>query len=126
MFSHKKSGAFNQSARGQKMSAAALRIPKQDIVAELVPHIRDAANNNSKELAQLGDVGPDTAKNWLEGRNLPGLATFINMARISPELRAVAIKLMDPNNEFDPEWQMECLRFAKAVSQKMESKMVRQ
>lgn len=116
--SHGKSGLFNQRGHGKTMSAAALRIPKQDIVAELIPHIRDAANNNTKELAQLGDVGPDTAKNWLEGRNLPGLATFINMARVCPELRAAAIQLMDPQAEFDPEWQLACLKLAKAALHK--------
>lgn len=120
MFSHGKGGAKFQKRAGQNMSAAALRIPKQDIVAELIPHIRDAANNNAKELAQLGDVGPDTAKNWLEARNLPGLATFINMARVCPDLRAAAIALMDPDAEFDPDFMRACMQLAHAARRKFD------
>ena len=102
------------------MGLAALRIPKQDVVADLLPHIRDAANNNIKELAILGDVGPDTAKNWLEGRNLPGLATFINMARQSRELRAVAIKLMDPESEYDADFMRACMELAQSRSKRFD------
>jgi len=120
MFSHGKSGAKNQSAWGKIMNAQAVRIPKQEIVADLLPHIRDAANNNAKLLGMLGDVGPDTAKNWLEGRNLPGLATFINMARICPELRAAAIQLMDPEAEFDPDFMRACMQLAQAARKKFD------
>lgn len=119
MFSHGKGGAKFGPGRRPIVNQA-LRIEKQEVTEALQIRFREVANNNAKLLALLGDVGPETSKNWLEGRNLPALSTFINMARQSPELRAAAIQLMDPEAEFDPEWQLACLRLAQAAQRKLD------
>src|SRR6185503_5138028 len=102
--------------RGQKMN----HLRKEQIEEDVFPALREAANNNAKWLAILGGVGPETAKNWVEGRNLPALSTFINMARSCRELRALAIKLMDPESEYDPDFMRACMELAQQRSKKFD------
>ncbi len=121
MPSHGKLAADFGRRHGAKIMPNAARLEKNEIVETLLPAMRRAANNNLKLLALLGDVGPETAKNWIEGRNLPGLSTFINMARICPELRAEVFRLMDPEAEFDPDFLAACAQLARAAAKKFDS-----
>src|SRR5690606_25274122 len=44
----------------------------------------------AKKLARLANASTDTAKNWLSGRNPPGLTHFFRLAQRVPELRGLA------------------------------------
>jgi hypothetical protein len=116
MFSHGIKRPNLERLRGQKMN----HLRKEEIEGDVFPALREAANNNAKHLAILGGVGPETAKNWIEGRNLPALSTFINMARECRELRALAIKLMDPDGEFDPDFMRTCMEMAQHARKKFD------
>jgi hypothetical protein len=91
------------------MSAIALRVEDTTVRDSVVSVLR---RHNLKLVAQAGDVGPDTAKNWIEGRNAPALGTAINLARQIPELRAELIRLMSPDAEYEAEFMQDFIRLA--------------
>jgi hypothetical protein len=101
---------------------AVARITDREVSDVVSQTLRRAFNDNLKLVAIAGDVGPDTAKNWLEARNPPKLATFINMCRQCPELRAEAFRLMDPEAEFDPDFMRDFMRLAQTYSRLQASK----
>lgn len=120
MFSHRNNGPKNGPGKGPKLvSAIALRV-EDTIVRDSVASI--LRRRNLKLVAQAGDVGPDTAKNWVEGRNAPALGTAINLARQIPELRAELIRLMSPDAEFEPEFMADFIRLAQTYARIKDSK----
>lgn len=109
--SYGKSGPKSGPPTGRKpMSAAlALRLTDDEVVASVASTVRRVYRGNLKLIARDADVRVDTAKNWSEGRNAPQLAAFFRLARNCPELRAEAMRLMDPEAEFNADFMRDVM-----------------
>ncbi len=90
-------------------TAVAVKLTDTEVVSSVTDAIRRASRGNLKLVATAGDCRADTAKNWMEGRNAPNLASFFRLAREMPELRAEAMRLMAPEAEFEPEFMRDVL-----------------
>lgn len=90
-------------------TATALKLTDTEVVMSVTNAIRRASRGNLKLVAIAGDCRADTAKNWMDGRNAPNLASFFRLAREMPELRAEAMRLMAPEAEFEPEFMRDLL-----------------
>lgn len=60
--------------------------------------------NATKKLARIANTSQATARNWLEGKNAPGLAHFIRVCRAIPSLKGVALRLLEADDALDPEF----------------------
>lgn len=50
--------------------------------------------NAAKLLARAANTNTATARNWLQGRNAPGLAHFVRLCLALPELKGLARQLL--------------------------------
>lgn len=53
-------------------------------------------------IAEAADSNQRAAQNWLDGRNGPSLANFINLCRHIPELKQLALRMIHANDAIDP------------------------
>lgn len=56
----------------------------------------------AKRLARVADSSPETAKNWLSGRNPPGLKHFLILARQIPELKGLVCRMLELDTDINP------------------------
>ena len=84
--------------------SAALALTENEVVELTATMLQKVYRGRLKLVARDAGVGPDTAKNWTDRRNAPQLVSFLNLIRQSPEFRAEAMRLMDPEAEFDEDF----------------------
>lgn len=60
------------------------------------------ARHAVKLIAEVANTNARSAQNWVEKRNAPNLASFINLCRRIPELKAVALRLLEADDALDP------------------------
>lgn len=91
----------------------AVALSDHDVLSSVRGAIQRAYRGNLKLVAKAADVREDTAKNWMEGRNAPNLATFFRLARNCPDLKAEAMRLMTSDEtiaaEHDPEFMRDVM-----------------
>lgn len=97
------------------MSAAATVTVRQ--VTELVRDTLTASEigrgrHAVKLIAEAANTNPRSAQNWQEGRCAPNLASFINLCRRIPELKAAALRLLEADDVLDPDFER---RFGEAA-----------
>lgn len=60
------------------------------------------ARHAVKLIAEVANTNTRSAQNWVEKRNAPSVASFINLCRRIPELKAVALRLLEADDALDP------------------------
>lgn len=65
-----------------------------------------------KLIAQAANTNARSAQNWVEKRHAPSVASFINLCRRIPELKAVALRMLECDDAIDPEFER---RFGEAA-----------
>lgn len=61
------------------------------------------ARHAVKALATAANTNTRSAENWLQGRCAPNVASFINLCRRIPEMKAAALRLLEADDVLDPE-----------------------
>lgn len=92
-------------------------LPRRDI--ETTVHdalVADFPAHRAKLAAACADVTEATAKNWFRDRNSLSLSAFINIARTCPHMRAAARRLLELDDEADPELIQRMVEAALAIA----------
>lgn len=64
-------------------------------------HLKSVA----KEVADIADASPETAKTWLNGLSSPGFLKGLKLAARSPSLKKEVIRLIAAESDLSPEFQ---------------------
>lgn len=99
-------------------NSASTQLSDTEVTHRVSEVLRDAYQGNLKLAARDADVGVDTAKNWLEGRNAPRLADFFRLARNCAALRAEALRLMQMDADLDPRFMRDVMAMMQTWEQR--------
>ena len=100
-----------QPARGRKFHPSEIT----ELIAATLRRAVGDDRNAIKSIARAADTNVHTARNWLQGRNAPGIANFIQLANEYPELRAEARRLLALESDLDPEMERTLLQLMEQV-----------
>ena len=90
-----------------------------EITTRITTRLREAVGsdrNAAKTIARAVGANVHTVNNWLEGRNAPSIANFIELANAYPELRAEARRLLALESDLDPEMERTLLKLMDQVA----------
>lgn len=93
--------------RTEKISAAVLEMGTNDVTTAVTAAIRrhwEGRKDAAKGCARQANTNTRTAKNWLEGQNLPNVVDFLKLCAQMPELASLVREITGMREDMDPEF----------------------
>lgn len=93
----------------EKISAPVLDMGTNDVTTAVTAAIRrhwEGRKDAAKGCARQANTNTRTAKNWLEGKNLPNVVDFLKLCAQMPELAGLVRELVGLRQDMDPEFNV--------------------
>ncbi len=93
--------------RTEKIGAPVLEMGTNDVTTAVTAAIRrhwEGRKDAAKLCARQANTNTRTAKNWLDGKNLPNLVDFLKLCAQMPELASLVQQLTGMRQDMDPEF----------------------